>query len=340
MIKSCLLVQKLEDAMKESYLLISIREIRNQTLLIKESFFNKTKMNTFLEDFKQTWNKPDNILEKLIIINVFVFIVLALCKFSFSGIFYTDYIFKNISLPSNPREFLYKPWTLFTYFFTHETFFHILFNMLFLYWFGILLQEFLSKQKLLALYLLGGLAGGIAYLIIYNTFPHLMRRSYMIGASASVYAIVIGSATLSPNYRMFLLLFGPVKIKYIALVYVFVSFINISGHNPGGNIAHLGGALLGFLFINQLRKGNDWSKPITGISNFFKSFPFRKNFIRARKIRFRKEKDNNYHFSEDFSKDFSQETIDSILDKISESGYEKLSSREKQILFEAGKKKF
>ena len=252
-----------------------------------------------------------------------------------------------LELPALPSKFITQPWTLITYFFTHLSFFHILFNMLFLYWFGKLIQEFLGDKKALNLYVLGGIAGGLFYILIYNILPQfdqVIEGSYMLGASAGVFAIVVGAAVFMPNYTMYLLLFGPVRIKYIALVYVLLSFFSIPIENAGGNIAHLGGAAIGFIYIKQLHKGNDLGGWIVSFISFFKSF-----FIRQPKIKV------SYSSSEQSSSKSkksgksksskssgpsapNQAEIDTILDKISQSGYESLSKEEKQKLFNASKK--
>ncbi len=295
-------------------------------------------MNTFIEDFRSAWNKPNNTLIRLIIINVFLFVVINLIYFFGNSLFLNNYIINNLAVPSAIDQLIFRPWTLFTYFFTHEDLMHILYNMLCLYWFGIILNDFLNGKKLLALYILGGLAGALSYIFIYNVLPYFAgANAHMIGASASVYAIVVGAATLAPDYRIFLIFIGPVKIKYVALVYVFLSFISTTGSNAGGNIAHLGGALLGFLFVTQLKKGNDWSKPVTNITQFFEDLFNKKNHlkvIRRRKASTKKTPTRNKKTPND-----NQETVDAILDKISESGYEKLSAEEKQILFEASQRK-
>ncbi|MBX2841471.1 MAG: rhomboid family intramembrane serine protease [Flammeovirgaceae bacterium] len=292
-------------------------------------------MKTFIDDFKYTWNKPNNSLVKLIIINVIVWVFLNLCFFiskitNNDGFF--DAIFINLAVQSSLSQFIYKPWTLVTYFFTHRDFFHILYNMIFMYWFGKIIEEFLGSKKLTAIYIIGGLAGGIAFIIAYNLLGY--PNSPMLGASAGVFAIVVGAATFQPDYRMYLMFIGPVKIKYVAAVVVFTSFIALPSQNTGGNIAHMGGALVGFLFIIQLQKGNDWSKPVTA------SMDFLANLFRPRskiKITYKKKKSNNIPKGKVKTGPGipDQAVVDAILDKISDTGYEKLTKEEKQILFKA-----
>ena len=295
-------------------------------------------MNNILDEFKNAFSRPNNGLMKIIVINVVVFLALlflqVILTLSEHGNIYLK-IVEQLSLPASLQSLLYRPWTIITYFFTHEGFFHILFNMLFLYWFGMIVMEFLGSEKVVNLYVLGGLAGGIFYILMYNLIPYFEDRvagGYMIGASAGVYAVVVGAATFMPNYSISLILLGPVRIKYIAIFYVIVSYAGAAGPNAGGELAHLAGAGLGFLFIKQLQRGNDLGKPVTRFLTFIKSF-----FVRQPKVRvsYRNEKTPNGRSRKMYRN--KQEEIDAILDKISESGYDSLSRDEKQKLFDASK---
>ena len=179
----------------------------------------------------------------------------------------------------------YHFWQFITYMFLHssDSFFHILFNMLFLYWFGLLVHQYLGSRKLTNLYILGGLFGAAFYLLIYNLAPYFsgsVDNSLMLGASAGVYAVVGGAATLAPQTTFVLLLLGPVKIVYIAAFYVILSFANSIGANAGGEIAHLGGALLGYLYITQLRKGRDLGIPVQKVGIFFEDLFSRKSNVK------------------------------------------------------------
>ena len=212
---------------------------------------------SFLDEFKMAWKKPDNGLIQIILINGIVFILINVIRV-FTNISGNqemyNWILEQIALPSDISAFLVKPWTIITYFFTHEGFFHILFNMLFFYWFGRIIYEFLGNNKLINLYVMGGLIGGLFYILIYNLIPFYQTRvqsSILLGASAGVFAVVVGAATFMPNYTFFLLFLGPIKIKYIAIFYVLLSFFQIDGSNAGGDLSHLGGALIGFLYIQQ-----------------------------------------------------------------------------------------
>lgn len=296
-------------------------------------------MNSVAEEFKNAFRRPNNAMVQLILINVIVFLVVGIINVltSLSGNQHVfGYVSEFLYLYDEPSQFIRRPWTIITYAFNHAGLFHILFNMLFLYWFGRLIVEYLGSQKLVNLYFMGAIAGGVTFLLMYNMLPVFVEHAYLIGASAAVYAIIVGAATLLPNYTFFLLFIGPVKIKYIAIFSVAISFLSTAGTNAGGNFAHLGGALLGFVYVKQLQKGTDIGAWIYSISTFIKSF-----FVRQPKIKVtHKNKESRMHKSSLGKKrsHTEQEEIDAILDKISESGYESLSKEEKQKLFEASKK--
>ena len=286
--------------------------------------------NFIIEDLKKVWNKKDSGLVKIIIINVIIFLSIGIIKiFLQIGGLESLYIkfLNSLMLPANLRDFIFQPWSIITYFFLHINFSHILWNMLFLYWFGKIIHDNIGNNALISLYILGGIIGGLLYMAIYNIIPYYgnqINQSLMLGASAGVFSVVVSSATLIPNYTFHLLFIGPIRIKYIALFYVASSFFDITGNNSGGEIAHLGGALIGYLYIKQLQNGNNMGDPIIKILNFF------------HKPKINKSK-NDYSY-QNINKEISQDDIDKILDKISESGYSSLSKNEKEKLFNASKK--
>lgn len=294
------------------------------------------------EEFKNAFRKRNNGHVQLIIINVVVFLVLAVLRVftivPFGEEFF--YTFHNqIAIPAPIISFLQKPWTIVTYAFVHDLsgIFHILFNMLVFYWFGRLFVEYLGSDKLIALYILGAIAGGVAYLMVYNLIPYYMGRIPvygMVGASAAVYAVVVATATLLPDYTFFLLFIGPVRIKYIAAFSIVLSFLGSVGSNEGGNIAHLGGALMGFVYLKQLQSGVNWGGWITVLLEWFREIFRSKPKV---KVTYRKEAAAARKAATKVSKS-SQEEIDAILDKISERGYESLTKEEKEKLFNASKK--
>jgi membrane associated rhomboid family serine protease len=308
----------------------------------------------FWDNLRNAFKHSDNSLFKLIAINILVFFVVLVFRIFMTigglGDFYTTAL-SYLMMPASLPRLAIQPWSIFTYMFLHEGIFHILFNMLFLYWFGQLIHQFLGSRKLANLYILGGLAGALFYVLIYNISPYFntnLDSSLMLGASAGVFAIVVGAATLSPNTTFHLILLGPVKIKYIAIFYVILSFANSAGANAGGELAHLGGALLGYLYITQLRKGNDWGIPVQKVGIFFEDlFSGRKSNVKVSYRNTNSNRGNSSSFSAKSSKsspkavgsdDATQEEIDQILDKIADRGYEALNKEEKRKLFEFSKK--
>lgn len=304
--------------------------------------------NSILDDFKYAWIKPNNAPAQLIIINVVVYLMLGVLMVisrisGYNPLF--DLVYDQFSIPPVFGDFITRPWTVITYAFAHSLgdIFHILFNMLIFYSFSRLILEFLGNKKVIAIYVLGALAGGVAYLMVYNFIPFYQHQaagvSGMVGASAAVYAIVVAAAVFLPNYTFFLMFLGPVKIKYIAAFYVIVSFLGSVGTNAGGNIAHLGGALMGWLYIVQLRKGTDLGAWVIAFTGWVKSF-----FVASPKIKVthrtatkKASPPTNGAANAGKPSKAHQAEIDAILDKISQSGYESLTKEEKQKLFNASK---
>lgn len=299
---------------------------------------------SFIDEFKSAWKKPDNGIIQIILINAIVFILINITRVFTAISGNTEvysWIIYQIALPSDISTFLIKPWTLITYFFAHEGFLHALFNMLFFYWFGKIIYEYLGNNKLINLYILGGIIGGLFFILIYNLVPYYHNRveaSILMGASAGVFAVVVGAAAFMPNYTFFLLFLGPIRIKYIAIFYVLLSLFRIDGSNAGGELSHLGGALIGFLYIQQLKKGNDFGQPIISFLEFIKGLFVRKPKIKVSYKRSQEEKRKKATKKTDTAQNINQDEIDAILDKISEGGYESLSKEEKEKLFNASKK--
>lgn len=298
-----------------------------------------------LDEFKQAFQRYNNAHVQLIIINVVIFLAMGLlfivAKFSQSP-FIFQIVYDQFTLPSALSEFVKEPWSLFTYSFAHYFnyefgdvgIFHILMNMLVFYWFGRLFVEYLGSDKLIALYILGGLTGGLLYILMYNTIPYFANQpSTLVGASAAVYAVVVCVATLLPNYTFFLLFLGPVRIKYIAGFYIVISFLGSSGPNAGGNIAHLGGALMGFIYMKQLQSGINWGGWITVTIEWFKDL-----FKERPKVKVSYRKEETATKKPGGKPPVSQDELDDILDKISAGGYESLTKEEKEKLFNASKK--
>jgi len=306
-------------------------------------------MSGLFDDFRNEFSKPNNTLVQLILINTVVYLAIVILYVSSHVLGATDIyrlVIVNLAIPTSIEAFIHRPWTLLTHIFAHEEIFHILFNMLFLYWFGRLIDEYLGSRRLVGLYVMGGIAGGVFFLVIYNLVPYFQNQAVgtqMLGASAAALSVAVGAATLLPNYTFHLLFFGPVRIKYIVFFFVVLSFAQSVGPNAGGNIAHLGGALMGFFYVKLLQNGTDLGRPIywvvDGWSNLFKPKPAVKVSYRQRSSA--SAQGSVYAAAGSSSSSVSapdQDEVDTILDKISRSGYESLTREEKQKLFRASQR--
>lgn len=275
-----------------------------------------------------------SVLTRIIYINLCVFLFIKLVNVFFllaNQPFSLTYL---LALPSELDALLYRPYTFITYMFFHENLFHILFNLLGLYWFGKMLLSYFESDKLLGLYILGGISGGVLYIIAYNILPVFSSvDGFLIGSSASVYAILVALAVYDPDREIHLFFIGKFALKNIAIFYVLLSILSISSTNPGGNIAHIGGALWGWFYISRLRKGKNTGftviKFINNIPGWFKPKP-------KMKVTYKQPPRQDYEYN--YYKNMQQEEINRILDKISKSGYDNLSKQEKELLFNQRKK--
>jgi membrane associated rhomboid family serine protease len=290
------------------------------------------------DEIKKTFRNGSN-LARLIYINFVVFIlitIVAIIGFLLNNPAISEKALDLFSVPASFNALLLRPWTIITYMFTHKDIWHILFNMLWLYWFGSIFLEYLDQRKLVAVYLLGGISGAFVYILSFNIFPAftgIVAESVAIGASASVLAIVIAIAAYVPDYTVQLFLFGKVKIKYLALaIFIFTSVMDFSV-NSGGKLAHIGGAFFGYFYIINLRKGRDLGKGFNMILDFFATIfkPRKKLKVTHRKAA------TEYEYNK--IKAEHQSRINSILDKISKGGYDSLTKEEKEILFKESQKK-
>ena len=268
-----------------------------------------------------------SIIQQLIYINVIVFIVTLILS-SFSGLYgnRTNFIYEWFSLSSSFGEFIIKPWTLVTYGLLHNGFLHILFNCLVLHFFGRLFLEYFSQKQALNFYILGTIFGGVAYLLSYSYFPLFQGKIHsLVGASAGITALVIGTATYIPNYQLQLRFIGYVKVWQLAGAFILFDLISLAGGNGGGHIAHLGGALFGYIYVSQAS-----NKEISVFNWFASLFSKRKKTFQT--VYRSSKKQTNKKTTED-----KQAKIDSILDKISKTGYETLTKEEKEFLFKQSK---
>lgn len=273
---------------------------------------------------------------QLIYLNGGIFIIMMILRVLFyltGTIASYNLITTFLGLSSSLSALLFRPWTLLTHMFVHDGFLHILFNMMWLYFGGTLFLTFHDSKKLLSTYLLGGFSGAALFLFAVNTFPVFHGSlAFAVGASAAVLSVVVAVATTAPNYVVRLVLLGPVKLKYIAIASVVFDVLLIPSGNAGGHIAHLGGALFGFVFASQLKRGTDLTvdflKPVFWLRD---KLPSRTNRIKVVHSRPK----SRYEFKEEQAD--KQEQVDAILDKIKRSGYDSLSKKEKEILFQASK---
>lgn len=296
-------------------------------------------MGTFIDNIKYRLKQRD-ILVWLIIINLAVFLILAVLKLAATLFMLPSLdLVALIGVPDRLAALFYRPWTLITYMFAHQGVLHILFNMLMLFWFGQLFLTYFSSKNLGSLYVLGGISGAAFYLLAFNIIPFYreFHPSFLIGASASVMAVIFAVAFYNPNQKVGLILIGPVKIIYIAIFLFIIDFVSLGdSSNPGGHVAHIGGAALGYIYAKQYLKGKDitrWiSRIIDRITNLTKPGPKKPKM----KVKYNTDKQKDY----DYNKRKNQEVqeIDAILDKIKKSGYSSLSENEKKRLFDASKK--
>jgi membrane associated rhomboid family serine protease len=278
-----------------------------------------------------------NVLTKLIFINVAVFLAVRL-------IFVVAILFRigdgdflrYLQMPAAPGEFIYQPWTVLTYMFLHADFIHILFNMLWLYWFGKIFLQFFSERHLGGMYVLGGIAGALLFMIAYNVFPYFRDTAYhtlLMGASASVMAIVFAVAFYRKDYEINLLLVGRIKLIYLALFALLIDLLSITSENAGGHIAHIGGALFGIFFAVRFQQGKDLTTFINRLIDRIVNIG-KKRSPRMKMTYKRPETDMEYNAR----KQEEMKKLDAILDKLKRSGYESLSADEKKALFNASRK--
>ncbi len=290
------------------------------------------------DEIKNTFHKGTN-LTRLIYINTGVFLIIsaaAIIGFLLKNPAVASKTLNLFAIPASLHTLFVRPWTLITYMFTHKDILHILFNMLWLYWFGRIFLEYLDQRKLVAVYLLGGICGAVVYVLSFNIFPAftgIVDESVAIGASASVMAIVIAIAAYVPDYTIQLFLFGRIKIKYMALaIFVLTSLVDFSV-NSGGKLAHIGGAFFGLFYTLNLKKGLDIGKGFNRIIDFFATlFKPRKKL----KVTYKKPV-TDYDYNK--IKADHQAKINHILDKISKGGYDSLTKEEKDTLFRESQKK-
>ena len=283
----------------------------------KPGQFIEAMLKEISNEIKSAFRHNQNGVTQLLVINIAVFVLVGFCMlYSWASNsprpdgFFLEYL----GLSSDPLQFLFKPWTLITYGIVHLDIQHFIFNMIGLYMFGQILQDFLGPRKILNFYFFGTLSGGLLFLLIFSLISKSSMAppsTYLLGASGAVYGIICGAAFLVPNYSVHLLFLGPVRIKYIAVGFVLISFLQIPYGNAGGNIAHLGGALGGILYLKYLQGAFKFSlgrKPRPIIKGRVVSLETRKTILSQ------------------------EEELNLLLDKISERGIQSLTREERNRL--------
>ena len=298
----------------------------------------------FIDDIKRSYTQGSMLL-KLIFINIGVFVVLHVLALGSLLMNAGDGILQWVELPSDLGMLLHRPWTLITYMFAHYGFLHILFNMLWLYWLGRIFMEYFSPKQLTGVYLLGGLGGALLFLLAYNTLPYfraLPEQAFLKGASASVIAIVVATAVYAPDYRIGLLFLGEVPLKWVALVTVAIAVLGLDAGNVGGNIAHIGGAIVGAWFGLRIKRGRDITRPLnTAIDTVVGLF----NGRSWKLPKFEKKagaKHNQQQAQQRPNRpadEVSEDELDKILGKIKVAGYDALTDEEKDKLFKASRRR-
>lgn len=297
-------------------------------------------MGSIISDLKNSFNRGSISLQ-FIYVNVGIFVITTLVNvflilFNWEHTVWLQYM----ELPAWLPQWIIQPWSLFTYMFLHAGALHLLFNMLWLYWFGQLFLAFFSARHFRGLYVLGGLCGGLFYMLAFNVFPYFstyIYGSYLMGASASVLAIVVATAVREPEYQVNFMLIGSVRLKYVALFMVITDLLFVTSGNGGGHIAHLGGALAGWWFAWSLRNGRDVTKWLNTVMDWFsRGISFKRPIPKSKMKATRGGKADDYDYNA--RKKQQSEEIDRILEKLKKSGYASLSTEEKKRLFDASKR--
>ncbi len=305
-------------------------------------------LDSIYSDLKFRFRTGDMIM-RLIFINVGVFLALYVVATVFMLFYgmggydrFFSYVTDWLALPLNFKTWIYRPWAPITYMFLHTSFWHLFWNIMFFYWLGQIAQNVLSDRRVLAVYIVGGLAGAIVATAAVMVFPGLQINAVspvMLGASAAIMAVIMAGVTVSPDYGIYIFIFGPFKAKYIVGLFLLRDFIMIPQGNAAGLISHLGGAMMGWLFIHQLRRGRDLSAWLFGLTDALAA-PFKgkpkgpqKGYVNPE--RFNKPKAAQPRTANDVSE---QDRVDMILEKIKQSGYDSLTKEEKDFLFTASKK--
>ena len=306
---------------------------------------------SIIDDIKYGYLKG-SMLMRLIFINIGVCVLLALLAFGgrLFGIHCSEML-SWVVMPSDIWLLLKRPWTMLTYMFVHTELLHILFNMLWLYWLGRIFMEYFSPKQLVALYILGGIGGAVLFLLAYNLLPGLAtERCSLIGASASVIAIVVAAAVYAPDYKIGLLFLGEISLKWIAIVTVLIALLGFDAQNVGTSLAHIGGAIIGAWFAWRIKHGHDITRPLNalidalaglfaGIRHMFSNFrlpDFKHRSSMGKTHQGGAEPKTSAARHDDA---VNEEELDKILKKIKVAGYDALTDAERDALFNVSRRR-
>lgn len=298
-------------------------------------------MANILEEIKQNF-KDGSYLTRLIYINAGVFLVVKLLSVILGATGYSNIWISYLELPAFLQTLIRQPWSIITYMFMHHDFIHLIFNLLTLYWFGKIFVDYFNQKQLVGLYFLGGIGGAIFYLAAFNITNTLNANiffSYLLGASASVMAIIFALVRYCPNQEINLALIGPVKLKYLGIAMLVLDVIGTTSVNAGGSISHIGGAVTGYLFAQlMINSGKDITEPVNRVISLINDL-----FKQNKKPKFTVHRntsktDEEWNMENNNRKRDNNEEIDRILEKIKKSGYANLSDDEKKRLFDLSNK--
>lgn len=291
--------------------------------------------------------KTGSVLTRLIYINLGVFLAVNIVLIFFFllgvnnietlNIYFHKKVLTYMMVSADLTKLIFKPWTLITYMFLHSNFWHILFNIIWLFLFGRIFLRYLHEKLMLSTYILGGISGALLFILLYNIFPGMKNLpDEMLGASAGVMAVAMTICFYVPNFTVYVPLIGPVKLKYIAIFFIITDIMQIASYNAGGHIAHLGGAIYGYFFVQQYKRGKN---PGRGVNNLIDSIAVLfKPQKRRMKVSYKRNAKEMTDMEYNKYKSQTQEEVDRILDKIAKTGYDSLSKKEKETLFKMGSK--
>lgn len=287
--------------------------------------------------------QDNNALVFLFAVNALVFVLINFVQIIYylSDIpleFFYKQILNWFTLPAAFDTLASRPWTLFVYMFTHHGIWHLISSMLWLWCFGYILQDLTGNNKLIPIYLYGGFAGGLVFVVINNLFPalqsHMGTTQPLLGAGPAIMAVAIATTTLAPDYRMFPMISGGIPLWVLTLIFVAIDFATLASGNAGNSVGHLVAGLTGYLFIRQLRRGSDWGAWMISLVNWLDDLfsPEKKHTQKSAKDKLHYQADRKPY--EKIS-NVTQQRLDAILDKINQKGYQFLTDEEKAFLKKA-----